>query len=108
MKASADTRLMRGTGLVPEIFGAGSEVRIVSETGIKSTVGFEINSVVGSGILTGLGSSRSSKKSEEVSSSDGNSSWLVKTDWVVITSKELGWSWKVTLLSAQLINGLHM
>jgi hypothetical protein len=56
MKASADTRLMRGTGLVPELFRIGSEVGIVSETRIGSTVGFEINSVVGSGILTELGS----------------------------------------------------
>jgi hypothetical protein len=56
MKASADTRLMRGTGLVPELFGIGLEVGIVLEIGIGSTVGFEINSVVGSRILTGLGS----------------------------------------------------
>jgi uncharacterized SAM-dependent methyltransferase len=74
MKASTDTRLMRGTGLVPELFG------IESETGIELTVGFEINSVVGSGMLTELGSGRSSEKLEEVSSSNGNSSWLAKTD----------------------------
>jgi hypothetical protein len=80
LKASADTRLMRGTGLVPELFKIGSEVRIVSETEIKSTVGFEINSVAGSGILTGLRLDRFSKSLEEVSSSDGNSFRLAKTD----------------------------
>jgi hypothetical protein len=80
MKASADTRLMRGTGLVLELFGMESETRVVSETGIESTVGFEINLVVGYGMLTGLGSGRSSESSEEVSSLDGNSSWLAKTD----------------------------
>jgi hypothetical protein len=80
MKASADTRLMRGMELVPELLRMELEVGIVSGTGIESTVGFEINSVVGSGMLTGLGSGRSSKSSEEVSSSDGNSSWLAKTD----------------------------
>jgi hypothetical protein len=41
MKASADTGLMRGTGLVLEIFGVGLEVGIVSETKIESTVGFD-------------------------------------------------------------------
>jgi hypothetical protein len=106
MKASTDTRLMRGTGLVLELFGLGSEVGIVLGTGIESTVGFEINLVFGPRMLTGLGSGRSSERLEEVSSSDGNSSWLAKTDWVVVTSKVLGWSRKVTLLSAQLINGL--
>jgi hypothetical protein len=80
MKASTDTRLMRGTGLVPEMAGEGSEVRIVSETGIGLTVRFEMNSVVGSRMLTGLGSGRSYKRLKEVSSSDGNSSWLAKTD----------------------------
>jgi hypothetical protein len=83
MKASADTRLMRETGPIPEIFRVGSEVGIVSETGIELTVGFEINSVVGSGMSSGSGSGRSSERSEEVSSSDGNSSWLAKqTEWL--------------------------
>jgi hypothetical protein len=80
MKASTDTRLMRGTGLVLKIFRAGLEVGIVLETGVESTVGFEINLVVGSRMLTGLGSGRSSRSSEEVLSLDGNSSWLAKTD----------------------------
>jgi hypothetical protein len=80
MKASTDTRLMRGTGLVSEIFGVGSEVRIVLETGAELIVRFEINLVVGSRIITGLGSGRSSERSKEVSSSDGDSSWLAKTD----------------------------
>jgi hypothetical protein len=62
------------------LFRIGSEVGIVLGTGIESTVGFEINSVVGSGMLTGLESGRSSERSEEVSSLDGNSSWLAKTD----------------------------
>jgi hypothetical protein len=60
MKASADTRLMRGMELVPELFGMELESRVVPETGIESTVGFEINLVVGSGMSTGLGSGRSS------------------------------------------------
>jgi hypothetical protein len=106
MKASTDTRLMRGTGLVLKIFRAGLEVGIVLETGVESTVGFEINLVVGSRMLTGLGSGRSSRSSEEVLSLDGNSSWLAKTDWVVVTGEVSGWSQKVTLLSAQLINRL--
>jgi hypothetical protein len=97
---------MRGTGPVLEIFKVGLEVGIVSETGIESTVGFEINLVVGSRMLTGLGSGRSSESLEEVSSSDGNSFWLAKTDWVAVTSKVSGWSRKVTLISAQLINRL--
>jgi hypothetical protein len=80
MKASTDTRLMRGTGLVLEIFRVELEVGIVLETGVESTIGFEINLVVGSGMLTGLGSGRSSKSLEEVSSSNSNSSWLAKTD----------------------------
>jgi hypothetical protein len=80
MKASADTRLMRGTELVPELLGMESETGTVLGTGIESTVGFEINSVVGYGMLRGLESGRSSKSLEEVSSTDGNSSWLAKTD----------------------------
>jgi hypothetical protein len=80
MKASADTRLMRGTRLVPELFGIESKTGVVLGTGSESTVGFEINLVVGSGMLTGLGSARSSESSEEVSSSHGNSSWLAKID----------------------------
>jgi hypothetical protein len=80
MKASADTRLMRGMELVLELFGMESETGVVPGTGIESTVGFEINSVVGSRISTILGSGRSSERLEEVSSSDGNSSWLAKTD----------------------------
>jgi hypothetical protein len=71
---------MRGIGLVPELFRIESETEIVSETGIGLTVRFEISSVVGSRILTGLGSGRSSERLEEVSSLDGNSSWLAKTD----------------------------
>jgi hypothetical protein len=82
------------------------ETGVVPGTGIESTVGFEINLVVGSGMSTELGSDRSSKNLDEVSSSDGNSSWLAKTDWVVVTGEVLGWFRKVTLLSAQLINGL--
>jgi hypothetical protein len=54
MKASADTRLMSGVELVPELFGIESETGVVPRTGIKSTVGFEINSVVDSGMLTGI------------------------------------------------------
>jgi hypothetical protein len=56
MKASTDTRLMRGTGPVPELFRMESETRVVLGTGIELTVGLEINSVVGSGMLTELGS----------------------------------------------------
>jgi hypothetical protein len=56
------------------------ETGVVPGTGIESTVGFEINLVVGSGMSTELGSDRSSKNLDEVSSSDGNSSWLAKTD----------------------------
>jgi hypothetical protein len=41
MKASSDTRLMRGMGLVLELFGIESEARIVLETEIESTIGFE-------------------------------------------------------------------
>jgi hypothetical protein len=67
-------------GLVPELFGIGSKTGVVSGTGIESTVGFEINLVVGSGMSTGLGLGRSSERSEEVLSSDGNSSWLAKTN----------------------------
>jgi hypothetical protein len=62
MKASADTRLMRGMELVPELFRMESETRVVPKTGIESTVGFEINLVVGSGMSTGLGSDRSSER----------------------------------------------
>jgi hypothetical protein len=80
MKASTDTRLMRGMELVLELFGMELETGVVLETGIELTVGFEINSVAGSGILIGLGSGRSSKRLEEVSSLDGKSSWLAKTD----------------------------
>jgi hypothetical protein len=61
MKASADTRLMRGMGLVSDLFRIGSKAGIVLGSGIESTVGFEINLVVGSRMLTGLGSDRSSK-----------------------------------------------
>jgi hypothetical protein len=67
MKASADTRLMRGTELVPELFRMELETGVVPKTEIKSTVGFEINSVVGSGMSTGLGSGRSSESLEGVS-----------------------------------------
>jgi hypothetical protein len=80
MKTSADTRLMSGVELVLELFEMELETGEVPRTGIESTVGFEINSVVGSGMLTGLGLDRSSKNSEEASSLDGNSSWLAKTD----------------------------
>jgi hypothetical protein len=80
MEASADTRLMSGAELVPELFGMELETRVVPGTGIESTVRFEINLVVGSGMSTGLGSDRFSENLEEVSSSDGNSSWLAKTD----------------------------
>jgi hypothetical protein len=80
MKASTDTRLMRGMGLVPELVRIELETRVVSETGIKPIVGFEINSVVGFGMLTGSGSDRSSERLKDVSSSDNNSFWLAKTD----------------------------
>jgi hypothetical protein len=68
---------MRGTELVPEIFGEGLEVRIVSETGTESIVGFKMNLVVGSRIITGLGSGRSSERLEEVSSLDVSGFHLV-------------------------------
>jgi hypothetical protein len=74
MKASTDTRLMRGMELVLELFGMEPEAGVVPKTGIELTVGFVINLVVGSRMLTGLGSDRSSESLEEVSSSDGNSS----------------------------------
>jgi hypothetical protein len=61
MKASADTRLMSRAELVPELFGMESETGVVPGTGIESTVGFEINLVVGSRMLTGLESDRSSQ-----------------------------------------------
>jgi hypothetical protein len=80
MKASTDTRLISGAELVPELFGMELETGMMPGTGIESTVGSEINSVVGSGMSTVIGSDRSSKSLEEVSSSDGNSSWLAKTD----------------------------
>jgi hypothetical protein len=73
MKASADTRLMSGAELILELFGMELETGLVPGSGIESTVGFEINSVVDSGMSTGLESGRSSESSEEVSSSDGNS-----------------------------------
>jgi hypothetical protein len=66
--------------LIPELLGMEPETGMVPGTGIESTVGFEINLVVGSGMSTVLGSGRSSESLEEVSSSDGNSSWLAKTD----------------------------
>jgi hypothetical protein len=72
MKASADTRLMRGMGLVPDLFRIELEARIVSGTGIESTIGFEINLVVDFRMLTGLGSGRSSERLEEVSLLDDN------------------------------------
>jgi hypothetical protein len=74
MKASTDTRLISRAELVPELFGMELETRVVPGTGIESTVGFEINLVVGSGMLTELGLDRSSESLEEVSSLDGNSS----------------------------------
>jgi hypothetical protein len=49
-----------------------------------------MNLKVGSEIITRSGSGRSSKNLEVVSSLDDNSSWLAKTDRVVITSEELG------------------
>jgi hypothetical protein len=42
MKASADTRLMSGTELIPELSGIDPETGLVTGTGIESTVGFEI------------------------------------------------------------------
>jgi hypothetical protein len=62
MKASADTRLMSGAKLIPELLGMEPETRLVPRTGIESIVGFEINSVVGSGMSTVLESDRSSEK----------------------------------------------
>jgi hypothetical protein len=59
MKASADTRLMRGMGLAPDLFRIELEAGIVSGTGIESTIGFEINLVVDFRMLTGLGLLRS-------------------------------------------------
>jgi hypothetical protein len=54
LKASTNTRLIRGTGLaswlvVSEIFGVGSEVRILLETGTDLIVRFDINLEVGFG-----------------------------------------------------------
>jgi hypothetical protein len=71
---------MRETGLVPELFRIELEAGIVLGTEIESKIGFEINSVVGFRILTESGPGRSSERSEEVSSLDGNYSWLAKTD----------------------------
>jgi hypothetical protein len=59
---------MRGTGLVLELFRIGSETGVVSGAEIESTVGFEMNSVVGSGMLIGLESGRSSERLKVVSS----------------------------------------
>jgi hypothetical protein len=40
--------------LIPELFKMESKTRVVPGTEIESTVGFEINSVVGSRMLTGF------------------------------------------------------
>jgi hypothetical protein len=80
MKASADTRVMSRVELILELFRMKLGTGLVPRSGIESTVGFEINSVVGSGMSTGLGSGRSSESLEEVSSSDGNSSWLAQVE----------------------------
>jgi hypothetical protein len=53
MKASADTRLMSGAKLIPELFGMEPETGLVPGTGIEPIIGFEINSVVGSRMSTG-------------------------------------------------------
>jgi hypothetical protein len=56
--------------LILELSGIDPKTGLVTGTGIESTVEFEINSVVGSRMLTVLGSDRSSESSEEVSSSE--------------------------------------
>ena len=61
---------------------------------------------VGSGIIPGLGLGRSSKKSEAVSSTDENLFLVGQNRIRSYNQKMLEWSWKVTLLSAQLINRL--
>jgi hypothetical protein len=80
MKAFTDTRLMSEAELILELLEMEPETGLVHGTGIEPIVGFEINLVVGSGMSTVLGLDRSSKNLEEVTSSDGNSSWLAKTD----------------------------
>jgi hypothetical protein len=80
MKASADTRLMRGMELVPELFGMESETGAVPRTGIESTVGFEINSVVGSGMSTGLDPPKVWKKCHhQMETLPG---WPKQTEWL--------------------------
>jgi hypothetical protein len=83
MKASTDTRLMSGAELIPELLGMDPETGLVPRTGIEPLVGFKINSVVGFRMLTKLGSGRSSKILEEVSSLYGNSPcWPKQTEWL--------------------------
>ena len=76
MKASTDTRLMNRAGKVfwmglevAESENVSSDERVseLSWIGLESTVGLRINSGVGSGMILGLGSGRSSEKSEAVS-----------------------------------------